>query len=691
MESAMKTARDGATHRVFQLLPRRMRRRAASYDIRRIPKSLRAKAKPEYTETSKPQRKHISKRGYSKRLTKTEEFLRRQKDKSWLETHLWHAKRMHMKTLWGYRLAEKPTAKAFRASHRASMHDAILHDASYFGTIELMGPPAILRKLLDTVADPHGVSPAAARFTGGGRVCDTLLYAPRAYPHGLIAPVTTMWRPAPLDATIRTIWVRVHPAAFDEVWAALTTAAGYALEGTQGQTVELADLRDELVSFELVGPKGSRVLKGALQPTSTSSEREDFDTFWNYLADLPNAGAIPRGMVVGFDAVDPRVTYPPKNAKPGDLDARDDEPMIWPSGKLAQSGLWDAQTREGVRVPRYRKRDLDERRGKNLIPGTPLERQDDDAKVPLILVQRTLGETMHGWLLIAPRGWGTALLHSLTFTGTRVAGLAQRATQHAEAGASFFPVDFPSTKACGAWWATRGAEERARWERKPKAKRVSYEKRGVRSAWVPDWDVVLGLEGAGARADESEAQRGERAERKIWLLPGDGIEAALEAGAGAVETLVTESRAKRSLPPIPIADSDATDLIQTALVSVRVHLVGRGAPGDVGLIYFVKDEERNEWERGLEADKNDSMDIDAPDLTELGKVIPPPEDIIGYLSSGSYSLTRGRGFGVGAVSASKLAQILKYDTTSKTRYKCLVKVRDRDGMLCRAATLEIMP
>lgn len=209
------------------------------------------------------------------------------------------------------------------------MHDAILHDASYFGTIELIGPPAILRKLLDTVADPHGVSPAAARFTGGGRACDTLLYAPRAYPRGLIAPVTTMWRPAPLDATIRTIWVRVHPAAFDEVWTALTTAAGYALEGTQGQTVELADLRDELVSFELVGPKGSRVLKGALQPTSTSSEREDFDTvrtcsdrslvfvlttgsgcwqFWNYLADLPNAGAIPRGMVVGFDAVDPRVT-----------------------------------------------------------------------------------------------------------------------------------------------------------------------------------------------------------------------------------------------------------------------------------------------------------------------------------------------------------------------------------------------
>jgi hypothetical protein len=25
-------------------------------------------------------------------------------DKKWLETHLWHAKRMHMENMWGYRL-----------------------------------------------------------------------------------------------------------------------------------------------------------------------------------------------------------------------------------------------------------------------------------------------------------------------------------------------------------------------------------------------------------------------------------------------------------------------------------------------------------------------------------------------------------------------------------------------------------
>jgi len=63
MEGAMKNARytqylsidsridegsrDGATHRVFQTLPRHMRRRAASHDHRRVPKPHRERARTE--------------------------------------------------------------------------------------------------------------------------------------------------------------------------------------------------------------------------------------------------------------------------------------------------------------------------------------------------------------------------------------------------------------------------------------------------------------------------------------------------------------------------------------------------------------------------------------------------------------------------------------------------------------------
>lgn len=66
--------------------------------------------------------RYIPRRGKDKRLSRTDSFLKRQsplslllpclsinahvtsEDKVWLETHIWHAKRMHMENLWGYRL-----------------------------------------------------------------------------------------------------------------------------------------------------------------------------------------------------------------------------------------------------------------------------------------------------------------------------------------------------------------------------------------------------------------------------------------------------------------------------------------------------------------------------------------------------------------------------------------------------------
>lgn len=62
----------------------------------------------------------IPKRGKAKTLNRTDTFLGRQRkqfppflfiltkslsgDKIWLETHIWHAKRMKMDNMWGYRL-----------------------------------------------------------------------------------------------------------------------------------------------------------------------------------------------------------------------------------------------------------------------------------------------------------------------------------------------------------------------------------------------------------------------------------------------------------------------------------------------------------------------------------------------------------------------------------------------------------
>ena len=55
-----------------------------------------------------------------------EEYTRRQRKHVWLETHIWHAKRMKMIDAWGYRLADHPNDKGFRAAYRAAKNNCIL-------------------------------------------------------------------------------------------------------------------------------------------------------------------------------------------------------------------------------------------------------------------------------------------------------------------------------------------------------------------------------------------------------------------------------------------------------------------------------------------------------------------------------------------------------------------------------------
>ncbi len=88
------------------------------------------------------------------------------------------------------------------------------------------------------------------------------------------------------DETLRVVWIRSHPATHDEVFNALQTAASSVLdeinkESTSDQVVdvEIADLRGKVNVFEIMGPKSSQVLKGALQPIA-SDDRTSFKEVW---------------------------------------------------------------------------------------------------------------------------------------------------------------------------------------------------------------------------------------------------------------------------------------------------------------------------------------------------------------------------------------------------------------------------
>ncbi|KAI0345981.1 POP1-domain-containing protein [Trametopsis cervina] len=812
MHTAMQNARADTTHRAWQQLPRHLRRRAASHDVRRVPKRLRDKAKAEMDAPKVKPKKHIPQRGKAKRVPRMETLLKRQRDKWWLESHLWHAKRMHMENMWGYRLAVTPTEKSFRPSHRASVHGSILHDASYYGLIEIKGPEAVIRSIMDRCCDCQGPSPASKRFTTGARACDTHLYKPGSYPLELLGPARVLWRgldsssgePGTSDTNLpskgdgkgkekantsqksdskRTVWVWVHPSIFDIAFLALERSVSFALESVKKSNpppkdtvdVDIADLRNEVNVFEIMGPKASQIIHGALKPVPTEN-RDGFKKCWASLADLQSSASVPRNTVIGFKVQDPRLSYPPKNAKV----ATDTSSLpslsssassFFPTSTLAQSEIWDDNIRKPLLKPRYKKSDIDRRRSQNLVPGYILKEERRDDRIPVLLIQRSVENvasqaphsafsstpSIHGWTLIIPAGWSMAFLPSLIHTGTRVGGQRERQTQAFESSSPFFPRDYPGTPAYHKFVVERACKEADRWGKKPKAKRPNWNKLGIENPWYPEWDALLGLrepepfqggndeqpefvdaqrvypsagqqeqgdnggnEGddgmevdASSAASEMEyvaAGEGDNAEAggdslHIWLLRGEGVTTLLSSLAASatptsrVNTLlqhVNTLRSKRDLSLLPVQHQtmfepfvSSHELYRGALVRVCVRMIGRGCPSDMAVIYGMEDDElikiKQATARPKPAEKFETDSEDNVPQTTL----PPHTAIVGYVSTGSFSLSLGEGSAVAAVSLAKLvelfAQSKRHGLSAVT-----VKVRDSYEVFWRLAHLLVM-
>ena len=142
---------------------------------------------------------------------------------------------------------------------------------------------------------------------------DTHIYHSEAYPFGLIAPVTIIWRPVETAKTTqpestttsnvpkakdkgknksqqghdsRQVWVKCHPLCFEEVRSALQLSTSMVLAPAPGKDnaakgskdyaeILISDLRDQFVVFELFGPKCCQVLSGALKPAPR--DKGDFE------------------------------------------------------------------------------------------------------------------------------------------------------------------------------------------------------------------------------------------------------------------------------------------------------------------------------------------------------------------------------------------------------------------------------
>ncbi|KAG0204946.1 hypothetical protein BGX33_008187 [Mortierella sp. NVP41] len=722
LHKAMESSRNAAAQRAFQSLPRNLRRRAASHNIKRLP----VESDP-VKKGKKPDNR------YKKRRPGTleDEYLRRQGTKRWLETHIWHAKRMKMVEIWGYKLAEHSNEHGIKSAYKSSHHQCILQDSSYNGCLEITGTKKDISEVFTHMLDPTMPTIASARYITGKRQYTTYLYENDSFPKNLIAPATILWKQEPhmendmdVDEQSRQgqLWVWIHPSAFETTKEKIQETIS---KTNKTDLVRVKDLENSLVMFDFTGPRSTALLKAVLQlsQADAASPYQEAHKTWETICNMRTSSSLPPGIVLGLLVEDPRLTFPHKaEARPASIPAqqsRKAQEIItqWPE-TVARSGIWDAEGREQLLSTMTPESKLNERRAQNLVPGTKLMPTESDSKVPMLLIQREgkpqiqrapgggSSEFECGWTLVLPKGWAMPFWKSMVFAGARPGGLRERRSFHFETHQSCFPYDFPNTAAYVVYAGETKKAGEEKYGRIPVAKRVNYAKLGVEdpfgAAWIKSLKAGVMMLGGEDRSDLKEED--------IWLLQTpkmvstlmDAARAAGGSSAEMVSRLTVESLnlvmadclqglVKTALTPSLMKEPSAR--IDEALVRVGVDFLDRGTIGMNGMIYAIPEDQYKVWaarvqlkgKRTLEGrprkekkvkswvdsdsdDDEEEEEEDEATMDELEMKRPPASTLLGYVTTGQYCYSEGKSYGIGCVSATGLARVIELETKQRLEH-----------------------
>ncbi|KAL9126011.1 MAG: hypothetical protein Q9217_004862 [Psora testacea] len=636
---SMRESKQALSTRAFQQVPKNMRRRTASHDVKRVPRRMRVRAarevrtitprpstqrmtkmkddntptgksrkrkptphqrlrlekakvlkqkgalmkkkraaakkqKPGETDPEKmvelaPRLPTLKKNTLSKRVTLPARFRKRQVHKSWLPTHLWHAKRAHMTEpkypLWRFAVPLTPTEKCFRTTHRAAaMRGCVAWDTSYMGTIGIEGVEVSLLGVLRSIGIEEGMLNGrnGAKWRKGTRGWKGWIKE-RDLERRWIAPVRIVWGAEQEDETAeermmtaskreakRKMLLQVHPSAFLQAWNEILKVAKM-----QRPPAMIEDLRFELGSIEITGPGSTEALIEALHPSfnkgspindlpqSTQTtyvpaappsddawgDIETPQKLWTQLAALTNPSALPANALLAFNITDPRLHHPPRTTPIPDQKTANETLLShlasWPPDHTQLPADIFHRTKRLTASRLLASQKSINRRKAAALPGQYPDPSSKDPHIPILLLasrSATANSSAQGkWTLLLPWDcvlpvWYSLMHYPLSTGGApRFACLQEKQQITFEQGGLWFPGDFPGTKAGWDWEMREREIGRKEWVKRPRGKRCEWEsidlgkgrKGEIGKGWACDWErLVLGRAGAEAVAGEAEAK-----------------------------------------------------------------------------------------------------------------------------------------------------------------------------------------
>lgn len=619
-------------------------------------------------------------------------FCKRQRQFTWLPTHVWNAKRSHMIKRWGFNIPWSPSQKCFKLTHRlggnvAASDGALCMDTSFIGTMiinSISKDTLFLKNLVGKLTKNRG---NLKKYYRNKYLYEGLIYShnSEAEDSEILGPCNLLW------INESEIILRLHPAIYSIVFNSLTKF--------YNKDIVVQDCRYSLASITIRGAKSLTAISSILRSSKNS---KNFETF-KKICNISDTTVLPSKMMFAMEIVDPRHLSAPKkiennnggrtknNIDVDDIIALEDDSLLKSEFDKVLSKLTTPKGREEsynnqqtLKQLSIRRRQLLESKKINKNnPRTMIPFKDNyDPSIPLLLTRRP---KENDWLLLIPWFWHLPLWYQLNRV-PRVYNMGLRQVQQLsyENKQLYFPDDYPFTNVGLLENSTYKSQSlKAQWERKTIGKKINYEKlSSLHLSDIPaisgeigdyfscDWKflqiVQNGVEylkqkynGKFPLIDE---KRTTQFDSKTYSRKINNFNDVLElykdvtnnSDGVSIESLLPtvpiKLRNYKDIPMLEVQKIDTNvDITKKplAVTAVSCVMVRRGHPKDNARIYAIPEKDISFW-------KSIADGIYKPNgRLENDRVVPLPEifHLIGYVTSGTYDLGEGHGKGNGFIMA----------------------------------------
>ncbi|KAF4626327.1 hypothetical protein G7Y89_g11831 [Cudoniella acicularis] len=515
---------------------------------------------------------------------------------------------------------------------------------------------------------------------------------------------------------VRRAFVRVHPAAFLEVWTELLR-----LSKLQRPSVRLEDLRFEIGSIDVTGPGSTEALLGTLHPYYQSADtQEKHAEVFRSLGGLTNPSSVPPNSILAFSVMDPRLKYPPRPVilpKLNDEDANFallEMLSTWPADISTPSpNLFDRDARfRATRLPAQKS--INRRKAFEKPGAYPTLKSTDPAIPIMLLSSRLTSNSQQGtWTLLAPWKcilpiWYGIVHYPLSSGGNpRFGGVDEMRQIHFEHGMPWFPADYPGTNAGFAWEADERDRRKSEWERRPKGKRIEWgsldlgsgRKGEIGRGWACDFEQVIGLDPfpdistatdttQNTEATPNTEPAKTRVESPLQQLTCKNFTALLSSPAGKAPsssviatvriTLIgrgiaspcariyrlprasssSDDASMNSTPPVTTREEWLSLLPQTPGVKPPPNPKAKDAK-NIGRIPLNAPVSKRMRLLAESLTQNPPLPYPADKKNDEHPLVPDEEDLIGFVTTGEFNLAEGKGVAIGSVLVAKVTESLR--------------------------------